>query len=486
MAEPFDPILDFYRRNAYYQDRVPAYLGMGGLGGGGASGLWGDPPTLDIGGAATQHLDLLDELLRAERERTAGGMPTYDSPPGIGVRDGEGRTAMGGTKRFGRPDESDMWPEAEKRQAMSAEFTGYASPLDEWLHGQSREFSDTPLGQDVESIKRQLSEFSGVEVPFAPGPGLEALGIRQRSGERGVAAGPEELQPRQDTGTLEELFPPREPLGPQPPTQMDQVQKLKELAEQANADELASLVGDMPADKLWDIRAQARQRSRQGSLKYGKDPSAEDYALSKEPTGGGLTYAEMTPELQQRLDDNEAWASGQSIRDAEFALTPGQSQRDPRAAALASDRLADLQQQQTLDRKIANEEMLLKSIAGGGLIPYELGQQLRVGGMTVPAGMIDSSPMETDMFFEAMIEDGGKDLMRFDPLQRQGDPTARWTAEAIDLARTYQMRARQPGAIKRQLMLQYQMEAAALARKYGLERQAGAAEMMAKMEAAGE
>ena len=165
-------------------------------------------------------------------------------------------------------------------------------------------------------------------------------------------------------------------------------------ARQAQLDELASLVTDMPSDKLFRIRAEAQQRGRQGSLEYGKPPSDEDYeqAASRFGGGGGFTVAPDSPEIQQRLDDNAAWLADQPIRDAQFALTPEQAQRDPRSAAMASDRLVGLQAAQVREREVANQETLINAYAKGGKVPYAQVMQFQAAGIPVPHEMRGLSP----------------------------------------------------------------------------------------------
>ena len=197
-------------------------------------------------------------------------------------------------------------------------------------------------------------------------------------------------------------------------------------ARQAQQDELSSLVSDMPADTLWKIRAEARQRGRQGSLEYGEPPTFEDIEetrYAKQPTygGGTLTEAKMTPELQQRLDDNASWLADQPIRDAQFALTPEQSQRDPRSAAMASDRLVGLQLARTREKEAVAQEKLITSMAGkSGKIPFESAMQLMAGRMHVPAQMVGLSPDQADREISQIIEAAGAGMMSRDVLV---DPT---------------------------------------------------------------
>jgi hypothetical protein len=252
------------------------------------------------------------------------------------------------------------------------------------------------------------------------------------------------------------------------------VQQLKDLAEQTQRDELSSLVGDMPADTLWNIRAQARAKGRHGSLGYGGDPTEEDYdetRYAKHPTyaGGTLTEAAMSPQIQQRLDDNAAWLADQPIRDADFALTPEQAQRDPRSAALASNRLTQLKAQ----KSTANIQTLMQGIVdsigdSGGRVPAEEAKKLRLLGLPIPADIIGSSIESGIAFFDDAKRKAGEFLSGIDPMMASLDnPRIKFERLGAMLAEDYRQRITN-GMSADDAITAYRQEMAQLAMSLGL------------------
>jgi hypothetical protein len=128
------------------------------------------------------------------------------------------------------------------------------------------------------------------------------------------------------------------------------------------------------ADILLNIRAQARAKGRGGSLRGGK-PTPEDFAASTSPTGGGMTYVQDSPELRQREEDLKEWLAGGALRDAEYAMSPEMSRRDPAGANRAADVLTGLQREKTIrDEQRRRDEAteMLSGIAGrSGKIPAD-------------------------------------------------------------------------------------------------------------------
>ena len=250
---------------------------------------------------------------------------------------------------------------------------------------------------------------------------------------------------------------------------VERVDKLKELAKQTQQDELASLVDDMPADKLLRIRAQARAKGRMGSLGYGGEPSAEDYDLAASPTGGGFTVAPDSPEIRQRQEDTASWLADQPIRDAQFALTPEQAQRDPRSAALASNRLTQLKAQKSTANMQALMQGIVDSIGdSGGRVPAEEAKKLRLLGLPIPADIIGSSVESGIAFFDDAKRQAGEFLSGIDPMMASLDnPRIKFERLGAMLAEDYRQRI-VDGMSADDAVTAYRQEMAQLAMSLGL------------------
>ena len=318
----------------------------------------------------------------------------------------------------------------------------------------------TPFGQSL------VSSISGAEVPWKPGPGLGFIGVEEYGG--GQMREPEETDPMRYLA--EESISSREAEEQAGVAEAQQkVQDLRQRAEEAQRAELASLVSDMPADKLLRIRAQARMKGRHGSLEYGGEPSAEDYDLASRPTGGGFTAAPDSPEIQQRQEDTAAWLADQPIRDAQFALTPEQAQRDPRSAALASNRLTQLKAQKSTANMQALMQGIVDSIGdSGGRVPAEEAKKLRLLGLPIPADIIGSSIESGIAFFDDAKRQAGEFLSGIDPMMASPDnPRIKFERLGAILAEDYRQRISQ-GMSPDDAVNAYQQEMAQLAMSLGL------------------
>jgi hypothetical protein len=128
-------------------------------------------------------------------------------------------------------------------------------------------------------------------------------------------------------------------------------------------------------DIMFRIRAEARAKGRGGDLR-GNRPTEEDYRASVTPTGGSFITADMTPELQQRLDERDAWTAEQPMRDAAFALSPQQLRRSPEGGAGAEYlRRIGQDQMETVRRERASQ-MLQKFVGPSGKIPADAARKL--------------------------------------------------------------------------------------------------------------
>lgn len=333
-------------------------------------------------------------------------------------------------------------PYEEDRRRLEEQIARMNQPdPDSW-------FSQTPLGQDLSSA------FPGGEIPWEPGPLLAAAGVTKRPPE---AEAPELVPSHDPYETAQEE------------SKIGNVERLKDLAKQTQLDELASLVDDMPADKLLRIRAQARAKGRMGSLGYGGEPSEEDYESAASPTGGGFTVAPDSPEIRQRQEDTAAWLADQPIRDASFALTPEQAQRDPRSAALASDRLTRLKAQ----KSTANIQALMQGIVdsigdSGGRVPAEEAKKLRLLGLPIPADIIGSSIESGIAFFDDAKRQAGEFLSGIDPMMASLDnPRIKFERLGAMLAEDYRQRIGQ-GMSADDAITAYRQEMAQLAMSLGL------------------
>ena len=255
----------------------------------------------------------------------------------------------------------------------------------------------------------------------------EMLGYRDelRSMWSGATASPEELfQSASREAGLTDVPPPQaEAVG----ESVDAIEKLKEAAagaQQAEEDERAALqretnlsslrsLEQMPADKLRQIRAEARAKGRAGSLGANVYPTEADY-----DAGGGGTFSQQadTPELQQRLRGRDEWANLQPQRNMEFLTTPEQAQRNPELAVTAGEVLAQMRQQQNIAGRQRVQEQFVSKLAGGeGTIPPEQAAQLQALGVSVPYNAIGSSADEGMAFFDDAISKAGAFLSKLDP-----------------------------------------------------------------------
>jgi hypothetical protein len=128
-------------------------------------------------------------------------------------------------------------------------------------------------------------------------------------------------------------------------------------------------------DIMFRIRAEAKAKGRGGSLRGGT-PTEQDYMDSVTPTGGGLTFAPDSPQIQQRLAERDAWLAEQPMRDAAFALSPQQIRRNPEGAGGAEYlRRIGQDQMETVRRERASQ-LIQQFIGPSGKIPADAARKL--------------------------------------------------------------------------------------------------------------
>ena len=175
-------------------------------------------------------------------------------------------------------------------------------------------------------------------------------------------------------------------------------------------------------DIMFRIRAEAKAKGRNGSLKGGT-PTREDYYNSVTPKGGGFTTTEMTPELEKRQAERDAWAAEQPMRDMVFALSREQQQMRPRQAATAAELLPQMQQQSVLRKKQALQEKLVDRLAdGSGKIPFEQAMQLEAANVPIPVGARGIAPEQFDAMISNIISGSTRDLQTAIEAQNNGAP----------------------------------------------------------------
>ena len=161
--------------------------------------------------------------------------------------------------------------------------------------------------------------------------------------------------------------------------------------------------------------------------------------------GGGFSQGTMTPQILQREAERDAWANNQPMRDAEFAMTPGQSSRRPDDANRAAGTLSDMQRNQAISREQAMKSQLVQSLAGNsGKIPFEKAMQLEAAGMSVPYGARGMSKEDAIATFDAAAQQAGQDLAGINPLDAVGNPASKnmivVTRYAAALAQLYKQK----------------------------------------------
>jgi len=179
-------------------------------------------------------------------------------------------------------------------------------------------------------------------------------------------------------------------------------------------------IGGENADAISRIRAQAEMKGRAGSLRgRGGSKTEEDLltlAKSKgSPAfGGGLTTAQMTPEIEQRLRDQDQFIANQDIRDARWEGDLARQRQDQPGAQGASEKLLGLQQQQILNKRQQSIDSIMQSVAdGAGKVPFEQAQQLLVQGVNLPYQVIGKSPEEVIGSIDGLIANGRNKMAEF-------------------------------------------------------------------------
>ena len=139
--------------------------------------------------------------------------------------------------------------------------------------------------------------------------------------------------------------------------------------------------------------------------------------------GGGLTTAQMTPEIEQRLSERDAWASEQPMRDAAWEGDLASQRQDPNASAIAGEKLLGLQRNQQVDRQQRTQDALVSKIGdGSGKIPFEQAMQLEAAGVQIPYGARGMSPEQFDAKINDIVQRSSVDLKMAEEAQMMGAP----------------------------------------------------------------
>ena len=167
-------------------------------------------------------------------------------------------------------------------------------------------------------------------------------------------------------------------------------------------------VKDLPAEKLRNIRAQARAKGRAGSLRANVQPTEADFAA----VGGGGTFSQAadTPELQARLKERDAWASDQPMRDMEFLASAEQARRNPELAIGAAESLTRMKQQKEQERRTSLQMSLVEKLGKGGKVPFAIANQLEAAGVNVPFQSRGTSPDVAAAKIQDAIRGAQKDI----------------------------------------------------------------------------
>ena len=227
----------------------------------------------------------------------------------------------------------------------------------------------------------------------------------------------------------------------------DKARKAK-IAEMFGARDAAAAAAPDPVKQQSDLDkllAAGQRASGQREFMQGTEPLVEDYekgiAIGGDPSrgskdeiiariraqaakmagrdgpsagGGGLTTAQMTPEIEQRLRDQDQFIANQDIRDARWEGDLARQRQDQPGAQGASEKLLGLQQQQILNKRQQSIDSIMQSVAdGAGKVPFEQAQQLLVQGVNLPYQVIGKSPEEVIGSIDGLIANGRNKMAEF-------------------------------------------------------------------------
>ena len=239
-------------------------------------------------------------------------------------------------------------------------------------------------------------------------------------------------------------------------TEEDKARKAK-IAEMFGAKEAEAAAANQPDTRQADLDKlieAGKSASGQRDYMQGTVPLAEDYekgiAIGGDPSrgskdeiiariraqaakmagregpsagGGGLTTAQMTPEIAQRLSERDAWASEQPMRDAAWEGDLARQRRDPNASAVAGEKLLGLQRNQQVDRQQRTQDALVSKIGdGSGKIPFEQAMQLEAAGVQIPYGARGLSPEQFDAKINDIVKKASVDYDMATEAQQMGAP----------------------------------------------------------------
>lgn len=258
-------------------------------------------------------------------------------------------------------------------------------------------FSRTPLGQDL----AKYTVDGKIQLPFEPGPAIAGIAEKRVTpGDEAAAfaasGGVDPMRAR----ALEAISA-RESEQEQVAKEASKEAAKQRLLEAAGAEKQQRefMQGTIPLVEDYDKRiAIGGDPKRGGREELLAKIRAQALAKGGGTVGaGGGTFSQgtMTPEIESRIAERDAWAADQPMRDLEFALTPGQMRMRPQGAVAAAELLPQMQQNRLLTGRQKLQERLISELAdGAGKIPFEKSQELIASGFDVPPFAIGASKEE--------------------------------------------------------------------------------------------
>jgi len=247
-------------------------------------------------------------------------------------------------------------------------------------------FADSPVGQSL--YDERLPQTA------APSPDISVEQLKMAA-----------QSPRDEPGISEQVYAPEPPLS---------------TPEEDPGEYLRNYASNMDPDKLARIRAQAVAKGRQGSLSGG-EATGEDFLRSAFGGGGSFSQQPESPELAMRLSERDNWKAGQSARDAEWDVDLARMRKDPAAQESAGNRLVNLKNQESADRRNRMLELIVQKVGKNGKIPYKEATTLRQLGLPIDLTMMGSDPDTVSQYFQGLQAAGGEFLSSLDPISIMGD-----------------------------------------------------------------
>jgi hypothetical protein len=129
--------------------------------------------------------------------------------------------------------------------------------------------------------------------------------------------------------------------------------------------------------------------------------------------GGTFSIGPDSPAIRQRQKDLEEWLANGALRDAEYALSPEMSRRDPAGANRAAEMLTGLKRERTLANEQKTRDKFVQALAdSAGKIPFEKAVEAEQLGLVVPHQLRGMSQEEFDVTVDEMIAGASTDMNR--------------------------------------------------------------------------